>query len=670
MTMTLATNPFHDLWITEYLTPQGFVHLFSPALAEDSEMLFSSSNVVIKGRQGSGKSMLLSLLETRTRMAYAREGVPYPGRGAVRPFISAGVNLTRENVRLVVARVDEAEEGDKRRLAAATFSDYVNYLLAIDLLDNIIKLHDEQKKDGVLLDEIRVDLSVGNQKECVKRLKDSDCWYGYLSDCQDLFEVLARCRARIIAYTKYFNYNGDLDSSISSTMTEMGQPTAMLAECLRDSGVLPTDASVFLRLDQHEELYVLERLSGYGDVFRQVINRALAMRDPRVAYRIGTRHYAWDDRTSVWGSGASLENLRDYHTLDIDHYFRRPESKAVLWKFPRFAEDVFRRRLEAAGMNLNGVAAGRSIEYVFGTTPLPSERARRYAATSPVRLRLEPGWHETWKSLLEMLWRGDPLSARLGEAFLRQRTQVREGIGQRPAPEDGLPWEHPSKKWWRKERLEVAAMQIAGDCNQSLIWGGSRQILELAGWNILPFMTICKTVWGAWLRNSEESSDPVQVAPRIALAEQTVGILEASKIWFDKLQEGVYGDRRKRLISNLGAWFSVSLRSDRALSYPGSNGFSLLREAMEVDSEIVSIIRECRDQGDLLQSDHTTKLSDARSRLKWYLNPILAPFFRITQNRTKEPIYTNIDEITAIYASKPVAVDGGRSILTQRDLFE
>lgn len=557
-----------------------------------------------------------------------------------------------------------------RQWVAAVFSDYVNYLLAVDLIDNVLQLGEAQLQDGVLLDEIRVDLSEESIGRFISRLLKSEHWFGYLDGCRDIEDVLSRCKHRIISYTKYFNYNSDLDADIKRSMTEMGQPTAVLAECLRVSGILPSETSVFLRLDQHEELYVLERLSGYGEIFRQVINRALAMRDSRVSYRIGTRHYAWDDRIKVWGSGASLENLRDYHALDIDEYFRRPESKSVVWKFPGFAEDVFRRRLQAAGMSLDHVAPGASIDYVFGETPLPTVRARRYASSSPVRLKFESHWHASWKDLLSSLWATDPLSARLGEAFLRQRNQVRLGIAFKPVSVEGLPWEAASKKWWRKERLEVAAMQIASDCNQSLIWGGSRQIVELAGWNILPFMTICKTIWGAWLRNESCSADQLAVLPKIPLAEQTVGILEASKIWFEKLQEGVYGDRRKRLISNLGAWFSIKLKGDRALSYPGSNGFSLRRDEMDLDLEITSLIKECRDQGDLLQSDHTTKLSDGKSRLKWYLNPILAPFFKITQNRTKEPIYTGVSELSSIYKNKPVASISSELQLTQKDLFE
>lgn len=481
--MIPVNNPFHDLWITEYLDPQGFVSLFSPIVAEDSNVLFSAGNVVIKGRQGSGKSMLLSLLETRTRVAYGRSNVEYPAKVASRTFISAGVNLTRDNARLVVSRVDEVAPDRRRSWVAATFADYVNYLISIDLISNVEYLAAEQEKDGVLRGELDVNWSPECRASFVSALKSSDEWYGYLGSCITVEDVLERCRERLLAYRRYFNFNADLPDDISQSRTEIGQPVAVIADALRSSGVLPTEVSVLIRLDQHEELFVLERISGYGEVFRQVINRALAQRDKRIAYRIGTRHYAWDDRIEVWGSGASLENLRDYVALDIDEYFRRPESLAVEWKFPRFAEDVFRRRLIAARFDLSNIPLGKTLDHVFGETLLPAERARRYARGSSPKIRPDVGWSPAWTEVLTDMWHTDPLSARLGEAFLRQRSQSRTGLAAQ-APAGELPWLHDDRKWWRKERLEVAAMQIASECNQSLIWSGRKHIVELSGWNI------------------------------------------------------------------------------------------------------------------------------------------------------------------------------------------
>lgn len=70
---------------------------------------------------------------------------------------------------------------------------------------------------------------------------------------------------------------------------------------------------------------------------------------------------------------------------------------------------------------------------------------------------------------------------------------------------------------------------------------------------------------------------------------------------------------------------------------------------MSSENPLVSIIKTCRDHGDLMESSHTTKNKDQARRLKWYLHPLLCPFFRIPHVRTKEPIYTTLEELGSIY---------------------
>ena len=76
--MDRTNNPFHDLWLTEILKSEEFVQLFSPEVAKLAEDLFGKGNVVVRGRQGSGKSMLLRLLDANTRIAYAKSNERNP----------------------------------------------------------------------------------------------------------------------------------------------------------------------------------------------------------------------------------------------------------------------------------------------------------------------------------------------------------------------------------------------------------------------------------------------------------------------------------------------------------------------------------------------------------------------------------------------------------------
>lgn len=645
MTALRFDNPFHDLWVTEILDPNAYVQMFSPVLVSDAEELFSSGHVVLKGRQGSGKSMLLNLLETSTRIAYAHSQTKYPVPVKQRAFISAGVQLTRQNASLVAARSEEIPAEQRSQIIAATFADYLNCLLCLDLLKNIVLLANEQEKQPNLIEEVSVNLSKESQEKLFYILRSGATWPGLLSPgCAGITDMIQDIEGRLRSHRNYFNYNIDkLPESLESSRSPAGEPMAELASALRESNVLPLDTLVLLRIDQHEELFELERHSRLGNVFRQVINSALARRDPRVAYRIGTRHYAWSSDITAWGSGAPLEEMRDYSVIDLDSILRRGEHTKG-WKFPTLATDVVNKRLNAAGFSYSGSA----MEHLFGRSLEPAERARRYVGNSKSLVQPESSWAPEWKSYLDNLWlNGEPLEAKFGEAWLRQQVQKRHRVAQNALIANGTPWR--KSPWWVKERNEIALMQLAGERQQALIWCGERQIIDLAGHNILAFMTTCKSVWATWQRRNPDDAEGRTSLPNFSIDDQVIGIAEASQVWFKKIQVGLEADQRTRLVSALGRWFRRRMLDDHTLSYPGHSGFSLLESEIASTAPLVSIIKACRDHGDLMESNHTTKDKNQAQRIKWYLHPLLCPLFRIPHIRTKEPIYTTLSELQCLF---------------------
>jgi len=670
--MNRFDNPFHDLWVTEILAPDEFVKMFSPVVASHSEDLFGTGNVVIKGRQGSGKSMLLSLLNTKTRVAYARSGAKYPAPASYKSFISAGIHLIRDNARIVASRLSELPQEKRKDWAATTFADYVNYILIQDLIANIKYLAKEQTLDNVLKSELPINWTSQNQENLTKYIKTSSAWYGYLDDCNTFDDIEKKINNRITEYRKFFNFNNDhLASQVESTKTDIGEPTAVFADALRQSGVISPQTLVYLRIDQHEELYELEKSSGNSRIFRQVINRALAMRDGRVAYRVGTRHYAWSSDVTIWGSGAHLENMRDYSIIDIDEILRRHENPALGISFSDFAADVFSRRLAAYGFDI-GSHKENLLKSIFGKTLTPAERARVYFKEKPSVLNIPDDWSSEWKKTLERLWLTDPLDAKLSEVWLRQKKQQREKVYLSKDMDAALSWK--GRRYWIKERNEAALIQIAGDAKEMLIWSGERHILDLSGWNILAFMTICRAIWAAWLRSTPDEELQKTHLPSISMDKQVIGIYEASRIWAEKLREGADGDKRYAFINSLGAWISSTIRNDRALSYPGHTGFSIFKKDFDLPTPLTSLLKSCRDQGDLIESEHTTKSNDGLPRIKWYLNPLLCPYFRIPHIRTKEPIYTNLIELNEILAgnisnAKPKKIDDYEPPI-QSELFQ
>ena len=665
--MNRFDNPFHDLWLTEILSPTDFVQMFSPKIVEFSEALFGSGNVVVRGRQGSGKSMLLRLLDTKTRLAYARADVTNP-IPVDRTFICGSVNLTRSNFSAISARLPREVTRADIEDAAATFSDFLNYYLGRSLLRDILSLGSGQATEPSLRDIVRIDTSKRTQRRLCTVLNRDASWYGMFSGCTALPQLVERMQHRIDHYRAYFNYNIEvLDANVRRTRTEIGEPLSVLAECLRAAKVIPDECLVYFKIDQHEELYELEKETGLGDVFRQIINKALAGRDRRCAYRIGTRHYSWANQVKIWNTAAHLEDMRDYSIVDIDEMFRRPESSKIGDKaFRAFAEDVFRRRLAAAKIGSGGEAESL-IAGVFGRTPSARQRARAFATPlARQRHSFPKEWSDGWRSLLARLREEEPLDAKLGEAWLLQRAQKSSMAFSDDQAAKETPWKQ--RPWWLKERQEVALMHLASETGQNMTWMGARHIIGLSGWNILTFMSICRTIWSGWLRTQTDESLRRIDRPAIGDATQVVGIYEASKLWVDKLREGQDGDRRRKFILTIGEWFAQELRRDKALSNPGHNGFSLLQREFDLDDPINETIRRCRDYGDLIESQHTSKAKSGK-RLKWYLNPILCPYFGLPHIRTKEPIYVNLEKLRDVLNAR-ARVDEERNKGANLDLFD
>ena len=66
----LLSNPFAEAYVTHTVSDENFVRFFSHILVIPASAILKPGNIVIKGTQGSGKSMLLRLLEPEIRIAY------------------------------------------------------------------------------------------------------------------------------------------------------------------------------------------------------------------------------------------------------------------------------------------------------------------------------------------------------------------------------------------------------------------------------------------------------------------------------------------------------------------------------------------------------------------------------------------------------------------------
>jgi hypothetical protein len=662
-------NPFNELYVTETIGSADFVRIFSPYIIRNAEALFLPGNIVLQGVQGSGKSMLLSLLKPEVRLAYAQADERFPLEGRYAKFLGAGINLTRSRAIDFGQRpIGTKSSGDIEALPLY-FGDFLNYWIVFDILRSAEVLG---SADPAYKLEIRPDFTLDRLDAFARSIAADDCWFGYLAEVSTYEGLKNTLSNRINQYLSFLNFNiPELPQRLAETKTSVGQPLSRTATHLHESGIIADDVEIFIRVDQYEELTRLEGIyKDLGPIYRRVVNKAIGLRDPHVSYRIGTRRYAWSRGLEFYGTTGQLEEDRNYKLIDLDEILRRKEN-AQSWVFPSFAEDVFRKRLAFAGHAVPSQSS--CLSHVLGKGLSAEKKALHYAGKAPQRaVRVEAEWPDQWKSFLLDLATADPLSARLAEAWSRQKNK--SGV-MHHLPEPPFPWEKP---YWRKERLEQSLMQIAGRCGQRMAWAGRDEVLQLSGSNILVFVSLCQHIWSAWLRTVRDRLEEERILPEINELVQAVGIHEASTHWFQKITEDAGGDSRQRFVRYLGTILEKQLFEDLSLSYPGNNGFSLTYEELDNDSGVKSFLNDAVAYGDLFDAPHTTKEKNRKQRRKWYLNPVLSPHFRLPHVRTKEPMYVSVDQVRGWMrdAHLPVAPDKQPAKLeksssrVQRSLFQ
>ena len=387
----------------------------------------------------------------------------------------------------------------------------------------------------------------------------------------------------------------------------------------------------------------------FGAGCQQLIHKALSARDGRVSYRIGTRKHGWPKPPKIFKTDDVLELKRDFDVVDMEEIFRRRENSRT-WIFPKFACDIFERRLKRSEYCRNGSIL--KLSDAVGQSLKPSERARKYfSAEAGMRNLIAKAINDLpadvtddWKEYISQMGEDDILQAWLCCAWLRQKigSEKKRIRSLPPVPAVGtVPW--AKQPYWQKERNHQALMQVASAHRQALLWSGEDDLLALSGSHLLIFLFLLQHIWDAWLRDNRSSTDAEFQFP-INVDVQSQGVMEASIEWRSKQIEGPNARQRKKFVDVLGEHFYITLIKDKAMSYPGENGISISNVELEVEQEMFLFLSEAASFGDLFETSHTSKRKGEK-RTKYYLAPILSPVFRIPAIHTKEPDYVGAVQV-------------------------
>jgi len=665
-------NPFSRLEVAE-IEPK-FVQYFSSKILESCMELYKPGNVIISGIEGSGKTMLLTLLKPEIRISYYEKNIDFPISKKFK-FLGAGINFVRSGLLEVASRiVSRVEFGEKRvQDAPFFFGDFINYWVVRDIIESIKTFEKGIKNKEDLESLIGITCSPEKELEFVKLITSSQTWSGYLSGAKSIEDLLTRFDKRINDYRRITiaSRPNPIPDYICNTITEVGEPISQTVNFLHESGILSSETPVLIRFDQYESLIDAKDFSlEIAEQYCHVINKFLWTRDPKVSFKIGSRPYALSEQLKVFGLGdQQLELERDYSVVNLGNVLMREENRSS-WIFPKLAEDVFTRRLKECGY------PEKKLLDFFGPTMSPHEKARITAIGENSRIRALDLTNKLLESndilrinkkFLEDLAignepaarcskhykddkktdNGDLLSAKLGMAWILQKKEFNPPSYETITNNKSfvLPWERENAKWWKKERINQALLQISSSSGQRTNWSGTNDILTLSGSNMLVFLNICREIWKIW-DQAERDTNGFEVnfdnKPIINTKYQSSGIYSASSSWYNKVISRPHGHSRKKLIDEVGRVLSSKLKEDKSMSYPGHNGFSLAHYDQEW-SDAKKILTMAVQHGDLVEYKHTPKNKGQSKRKKWYLLPILSPELKLPASHTKEPYYIKME---------------------------
>ena len=635
-------NPFSDTLVSELIEdPSRYQRMFSEQiLVGETLQVFQAGNVVLTGPQGSGKSMILNLLKYAVLSRWITEGgTPPTVLHAVSPYFGLYVNLVRANFHVFGRRsVRRGVQGmDVTEVNAICAADYLTHYLFHELIKGLSFL---QSSDG---EKFRAWLSVdaASITAAVSDVGNWDAWFGYYSGLTTLPQLFDRSFERLNEWRRFLNANTDeLSMEVWETKASMEQCLHLMGQLLRRIGGHGSSPHLFIVIDQYEALPELNFT--HGPHLQRIVNSLIKGRDPYVSYKIGARTHDWGRELRIWGSHSRIEVQRDYSIINLSDLLMRNEANKS-WLFARFARDVAARRLADKGYKVT-VA---QVEQSFGKWNAVAE-SRMYMKTAKRLIHAVGPISEDVKRIIVETCGEDasPLDLRLAGAwFLQQR---RRGVAQHELLKrlnelrvSGVhaPWQH---KWWRKERVAVALLQLASRANQKRLYFGWKTIVELSGANITAFLLLCAEVWDT------ASKLDIDFLDGIPEHIQTNAVYDAAEKWRNRdRNENLGGRERYEILTRLGFAIHETLIGDYAISNPGHSGFSIREadfRASERAERVINLVKNAVSWAILEERPHTSKQQES-ARRKYYLHPLLSPVFAIPHTRVKEPLYASIDDV-------------------------
>ena len=685
-------NPFAQAYLSESNLPIDellALYSFHP-FRSVRDALSNNNNVVLLGRAGIGKTMVLRLFEpsfvaqlyssTEAEHKKQREQLPAP-------VIGVYLSLSSFEARLKsFARI--ANQSDAQT-AMFEYGDYLNCLVTFRFLESLETLTacrewcDEIA--GSSIEQVRLD---GFAEALGTRLNREVDDFGEVDSVRTLKDAL---KSRTKRWTRSLNRRKR--EATPSDAAPFGTFLQHAAQALRETELLTDEIRIFCVIDQYDSLRRIRDVCDLRPIFNQAMHEATRS-GSKVEYKLGSRRYGVNNRFLIDGK-ERLEETRELIIADLDEAL----SDVV---YRDFVLDLFKKRLVATGLKGSGPDGAPPDANALVTERLPGLMPRDEAELYTTKSGARDGRHLTpfvqrWRTMglpepviAEVLGEagltdGHPLSSVITAIALTRwlRDGTKEPPLQAEPPEDhGAPYApiYYAEKLLESVELrydlgtdaaaassthlravdnfardvEQAALFFLASSykNQQKYFCGFETLLAVSSRVALVFIELLNAAYEDLIADGK---DPLRspISPKA----QSRAVYYISSNHHERIsREHDFGETLRAFVIGLGSAMR-ELQIELTVPHPAPNGFSVSTKDMlgagtPIDPDRNNaqfILRETETWGILQRSIHEDKTSGRPRRYKYYLNRIYCPHLNVTLWTKKDPPY--IDDLDEFMAS-------------------
>lgn len=691
----MIKNPFNISYLTEAgLKSEELLsnYSFFP-FKYINKKISQSINVILLGRMGIGKTMLLKLFEPDLmQLLYSKDDLR-----ETLPRSVVGIYVNMATARL--GKFKGKARPDAWWLNA--YSDYLNCVFMEKAIDSLKKMAKVPKwiEDG------GQDIGENNNwiADFLDALKEETPELGEVNTLEEYLEFNF---ARKSSWIQFLNSVENDSPSIPTHFLELGVPLFKLTKALRN--FIP-EFRLFVLIDQYESLYAARSNIDYRPIFNHAL-LASSRGNTGVEFKIGTRHYAHSN-LSLPDSSGKVEVNREFVEIDLDQLINA-------W-YPKFIYDLFRKRLQ---IPITKIMPDSANKLVLGFSS--AQEADKYQGRGDhEKLRHLTPFFNRWVSLGVDLNILDSLKKNSKVLQAKPLHATISAIGVTRWIRDryrGCPFISNEAKQSKniKEKIHVAFLDLIDDVEAKLdnrkkdmspqkkavdnlchdTKGGALFLLAAHFKNNRKFfcgldtlirvssnvtLTFLEIMRAAYDFHILEGKDPY--TDPLSQMSQREAVYRVSERWFERIpQEFDCGETMLCFIKSLGKSFR-RLQIELSLPEPSPNSISVSKSIFLPGQELFfsQLIIELINWGLLEESSHEHKQKARYSRKKLSFNKILCPYLGIDIISKKDPIcIENIDEFVKeildekeplIFQEKRARSKKGtktrRSLYIQKELF-